>query len=57
MNVQERGATHTAIRVGGDQNIGFVEGNHPLPHVAAISAAQLSQATGSVWISPNYGFG
>ena len=24
------------------QNIGFVAGNHPLPHVAAISAAQLS---------------
>jgi hypothetical protein len=24
------------------QNIGFVEGNHPIPHVAVISAAQLS---------------
>jgi hypothetical protein len=28
------------------QNIGFVTGNHPMPHVAAISAAQLSAGTG-----------
>lgn len=30
------------------QNIGFVEGNHPLPHVAAISAAQLSAGNGII---------
>ena len=30
------------------QNIGFVEGNHPLPHFAAISAAQLSAGNGIV---------
>ena len=35
------------------QNIGFVSGNHPMPHVAIISAAQLSGgAPGSPWISP-----
>ena len=28
------------------QNIGVVSGNHPLPHVAAISAAQLSAGNG-----------
>ena len=28
------------------QNIGFVEGNHPAPHEAVISAAQLSAGTG-----------
>ena len=30
------------------QNIGLVEGNHPLPHVAAISAAQLSAGHGII---------
>jgi hypothetical protein len=30
------------------QNIGFVGGNHPLPHVAAISAAQLSAGNGII---------
>jgi len=30
------------------QNIGFVSGNHPLPHVAAISAAQLSAGDGII---------
>ena len=29
------------------QNIGVVSGNHPLPHIAAISAAQLSAGAGS----------
>ena len=30
------------------QNIGFVAGNHPMPHVAAISAAQLSAGNGII---------
>jgi hypothetical protein len=30
------------------QNIGVVQGNHPLPHVAAISAAQLSAGNGII---------
>jgi hypothetical protein len=30
------------------QNIGVVSGNHPMPHVAAISAAQLSAGAGIV---------
>ncbi len=30
------------------QNIGFVTGNHPMPHVAAISAAQLSAGNGII---------
>ena len=37
-------ATTTVTPQG--QNIGFVSGNHPLPHVAAISAAQLSAGAG-----------
>ena len=28
------------------QNVGVVSGNHPLPHIAAISAAQLSAGNG-----------
>ena len=30
------------------QNIGLVSGNHPMPHVAAISAAQLSAGNGII---------
>lgn len=30
------------------QNIGVVSGNHPMPHVAAISAAQLSAGDGLI---------
>ena len=30
------------------QNLGVVTGNHPLPHVAAISAAQLSAGSGII---------
>jgi len=30
------------------QNIGVVSGNHPMPHVAAISAAQLSAGDGII---------
>jgi hypothetical protein len=30
------------------QNLGVVAGNHPLPHVAAISAAQLSAGNGII---------
>ena len=30
------------------QNIGFVTANHPMPHVAAISAAQLSAGNGII---------
>ena len=30
------------------QNVGVVEGNHPAPHVAVISAAQLSAGNGIV---------
>ena len=30
------------------QNIGFVTANHPMPHVAAISAAQLSAGDGII---------
>ena len=53
MNVhEERGATHTAIRVGGDQNIGFVEGNHPLHRGMPVQHARRLLVNEQVHLEP-----
>ena len=45
-------ATSPTTTASQGQNIGFVEGNHAAPHVAIISAAQLSAGDGVILDGP-----